>query len=116
MPPPVIRDLRDAQPANWRARCSHPRSGRLAFDTQIVDTAKHQPPVPAAPLARTQPGREHLAVHARQLAVKPRLQELRRYRRTLLPSVKRTRQPAMEDHVNRHARLGARVLINADWH
>ena len=35
-------------------------------------------------LARTQPGREHLAVHARQLAVEPGLHILRRHRRPLL--------------------------------
>src|ERR1700730_5264005 len=38
----------------------------------------------AAEIARAQSGREHLAIHARQLALEPRLQILRRHPRPLL--------------------------------
>ena len=59
-----------------------------------------------APLARVEPGRERLAVHARQLAVQPRLQLLRRHRRPLLRGLEQTRRSAMENHVDRTPGMG----------
>ena len=53
-----------------------------------------------------------LAIHARQLVVEPDLQILRRHRRAVLPSLEQPHRPTMEDHVPRHAQMGAWVLIN----
>ena len=49
---------------------------------------------------------ERLAVHARQLALKPRVQILRRNPRSLLLRVEQTHRSAMAHHVHRYARLG----------
>lgn len=78
--------------------------------------AEHHPPAAATPFARTEPGREHLALHARQLALEPRLQGLRRHRRPLLRRLERSRRSAMAHPINRQARMGGRVLINARWY
>ena len=74
------------------------------------------PPQSAQGGARAEPCRERLAVHARQLVVEPDLHILRRHRRALLRSLEQAHRPALEDHVHRHARLGAWVLINARWY
>ena len=59
---------------------------------------------------------ECLAIHARQLVVEPDLQILRRHRRAVLPSLEQPHRPTMEDHVPRHAQMGAWVLINDRWY
>jgi len=58
----------------------------------------------------SQSGRECLAVHPRQLALQPRLPLLPRHSRTLLLCLEQPRRPALDNHVNRVARLGAAVL------
>src|SRR3954470_4267100 len=63
-------------------------------------------------MSRAQSGRKRLAVPARQLAVEPCLQILRRSRRPLLCGVEQARQSALAHHVHRIAPLGAPVLIN----
>src|SRR5262249_24161664 len=65
---------------------------------------------------RAQPGRERLAVHARQLALQPHLQILRRYRRPLLCGMEQARRSALAHHVHRTAPMGPRVLINGIWY
>jgi hypothetical protein len=55
------------------------------------------------------PQEKHLAVHAPELAIKPHLQILRRYRRPLLLCLEYTDQPTLEDHVHCSARLGNRA-------
>ena len=70
----------------------------------------------AATIARVEPGGECLAIHARQLVVEPDLQILRRHRRAVLPSLEQPHRPSMEDHVPRHAQMGAWVLINDRWY
>src|SRR6266516_1311037 len=65
---------------------------------------------------RAQPGRERLAVHARQLALQPHLQILRRSRRPLLCGMEQARRPALAHHVHRTAPMGPRVLINGIWY
>ena len=67
-------------------------------------------------MSRAQSGRKRLAVPARQLAVEPRLQILRRSRRPLLCGVEQARQSALAHHVHRIAPLGAPVLINGTWY
>src|SRR5215217_138272 len=49
------------------------------------------------------PGREYLAVHARQLAVKPHLHVLQRPPRPLLCSLEQARRPALAHHDHRPA-------------
>ena len=63
-------------------------------------------PAAAAALARTQPPRKHLAVHASELAVQPHLQILRRHRRSLLLRLEHPYRSALENHVHRPPRLG----------
>ena len=70
----------------------------------------------AAEIPRAQPGRERLAVHARQLALQPRLQILRRSRRPLLRGMEQARRSALAHHVHRIAPMGARVLISGTWY
>src|SRR6201984_1171504 len=70
----------------------------------------------AAEVPRAQPGRERRAVHARQLALHPQLQILRRSRRPLLCGMEQARRPALAHHVHRTAPMGPRVLINGIWY
>src|SRR5262245_26907280 len=67
-------------------------------------------------MPRTQPCRKRLAIHARQLALKSRLQILRRSRRALLRGLEQARRSALAHHVHRIASMGARVLINGTWY
>jgi hypothetical protein len=59
-----------------------------------------------------EPGREPLAVPARQLAVQPGLPLLPRHPRPLLLRLEQTRRPALDHHVDRLTRMGIWVLIN----
>src|SRR6202011_1536209 len=70
----------------------------------------------AAEIARAQSGREHLAIHARQLALEPRLQILRRHPRPLLLRLEQAHRHALEDHVHRDQRLGLPVMIIKTWY
>src|ERR1700752_542319 len=74
------------------------------------DSDQHLPPAAAARPRAKQP-REHLAVHAPELALQPNLQILRRHRRPLLLRLEHTHRPAVEDHVNCATRLGSRRLL-----
>src|SRR5258705_11908153 len=67
-------------------------------------------------MPRAQPGRERLAVHARELALKPRLPVLPQYPRSLLPRLEQARRTALDHHVYRSSRLGTRVLITGSWY
>src|ERR1700745_4232710 len=72
--------------------------------------------ISATEVPRAQPGRERLAVHARQLALQPHLQILRRSRRPLLCGMEQARRQALAHHVHRIAPMGPRVLINGIWY
>jgi hypothetical protein len=52
-----------------------------------------------------EPAGKYLAVHARQLAVKPRLRHLRPRHRRCLRRLAQTHRKARSDHLHRHARL-----------
>jgi hypothetical protein len=54
----------------------------------------------ATQIMRTQPRRKHLVIYARKLAIKPRLQIIRGYRRPLLLYLENTAQPPMDKHIN----------------
>ena len=83
----------------------------MAFLKRIGNPRQHNPRASAAEIARTQPGRNNLAVHARQLALKPRLQIIQRYHRPLLLRMEPTHRPAMEDYVYRVEKLGAPMIL-----
>src|SRR4051794_29952094 len=70
----------------------------------------------AGPSARVEPGREHLAVLARQLVVEPRVRLLRRHRRPLLRRLEPPHRPALDHHVHRPPRLGQCMRISAGWY
>src|ERR1700686_1654991 len=70
----------------------------------------------AAEITRAQSGREHLAIHARQLALEPRLQILRRHPRPLLLRLEQAHRHALENHVHRDQRLGLPVMIIKTWY
>src|SRR5215813_12602397 len=75
------------------------------------DPEQHLAAATASPFARTQSPGKHLAVHAPELAIKPHLQILRRYRRPLLLCLEYADRPTLEDHVYRSARLGNRASV-----
>src|SRR5437762_7822850 len=81
---------------------------------QAHRAAEHHARPAAAQMPRTQSGRECLAVHPRQLALQPRLPL--RHPRTLLLCLEQARRPALDDYVDRIARLGTAVLINGTWY
>src|ERR1700732_889438 len=70
----------------------------------------------AAEIARAQSGREHLAIHARQLALEPHLQIPRRHPRPLLLRLEQAHRHALENHVHRDQRLGLPVMIIKTWY
>src|SRR5262249_32446058 len=70
----------------------------------------------AAKMPRAQSGRKCLAVHARQLALEPSLQILRRSRRPLLQRLEQAGRSALAHHVHWTPPMGARVLINGNWY
>ncbi len=60
----------------------------------------------AAEVARAEPGREHLAVHARQLALKSGLPNPRPNPRPLLRGLEQADRPAPDHHVHRPPEIG----------
>src|SRR5262249_44997775 len=89
---------------------------RLALVETPRRAGQHHHHCAAAKMPRTQPCRKRLAIHARQLALKSRLQILRRSRRALLRGLEQARRSALAHHVHRIASMGARVLINGTWY
>src|SRR5208337_1550980 len=92
------------------------RSGRLASLRPPQRSAKHHAGPATRKMSRTEPAGKRLAVHARQLALKPGLQILRRHRRPLLRRLEQARRSTLENHVHRNARLGVQVLISERWY
>ena len=66
----------------------------------------------AGEMSGAQSAGKRLAVPARQLALKPNLQILRRCRRPLLRGLEQPRRSTLADHVHRPSQLGPWVLIN----
>src|SRR5260370_2730713 len=83
---------------------------------QAPGSRQYQHRAAAAEIARAEPDRKHLAVHARQLALQPRVQIRRGHRRSLLRCLEQARRTALAYHVYRPTRLGAWVLISAPWY
>jgi len=59
---------------------------------------------------------EYLAVHARQLALEPRLHILRQHRRPLRLGLEQAGRPAVAHHVHRATQMGTWVMSNAGWY
>ncbi len=74
--------------------------------TQRGCPRQHHPRPTAAKGTRGEPGRERLAVHPGHLAFDPRFQDLRRHRRSLLPSLEHPQASTRARHLNRRARRG----------
>src|ERR1700732_1681948 len=89
-----------------------PRSGGMACLDEAARTKQHHALSVAAEIARAQPRRKHLPIYARQLALKPHLQILRRHFGPLLFCLEQTYRHALENNVHRHARLGSSVIIS----
>jgi len=70
----------------------------------------------ASPSARIEPGREHLAVPARELVVEPRVRLLPQHRRSLLRRLEPPHRPALAHHVHRPPGLGQCMRISAGWY
>ncbi len=96
-----------ARRATRRPRRAVRGSGGLARHREAKRVRKHDARPAAVQIARAQSSREHLAIHARQLALQPDLQKLRRHRRSLLLQLEQTGCVPMVDNVNRNARLGS---------
>ena len=81
-------------------------SSRLTPLRTAGHTVQHHHRAAARKMPRTEPGRQRLAVHARQLAVQPRVPVLRRHCRPLLPRLEQARRSALARHVSWITGLG----------
>src|SRR5208337_4117969 len=88
----------------------------MAHDAPPRRARQHHHRSPAAEMPRAEPAGERLGVHARQLALQSDLHLLRQHRRSLLRRLEQARPTALDHHVDRNARLGARVLIRESWY
>src|SRR6266567_2963349 len=123
--PSAPRDQRTASTYIFGAVCPKEGKGAAlimpacnteAMNLHLAEIAATVAPAAHAILLVDQPGRERLAVHARQLALQPHLQILRRSRRPLLCGMEQARRSALAHHVHRTAPMGPRVLINGIWY
>ena len=62
------------------------------------------------------PGREYMAVHARQLAFQPGLHIPRKHHRPLLRSLEQAHRSTVAHHDHRAPQMGPWVVINAAWY
>src|SRR5580698_11552927 len=99
-----------------RTRGASRRSGRLASVGPARHAAQHHLDPVAGEVSGAQSAGKRLAVPARQLALKPNLQILRRRRRPLLRGLEQPRRSTLADHVHRPSQLGPWVLINESWY
>jgi hypothetical protein len=99
------------------ARRARARLGRLAPVRQAHRAAEHHARPAAVQMPRIQSGRECVAVFIRDNWLSNRVfRSLRRHPRTLLLCLEQARRPALDDYVDRIARLGTAVLINGTWY
>src|SRR5262249_7101221 len=102
-------------------RARHPRHplgrpSRLAHVDTPRRSGQHHHHSAATEMPRAKPGRKRLAVHARKLALEPRVQIIRRSRRPLLRGLEQARRSALAHHVHRIAPMGPPVLISGTWY
>ncbi len=97
--------------------CSWPRNmmGRMAHHGQTQNAEEPDRHSAAIALAGTEPGGEHLAIHARQLAFKPRLRKLRCHTGSWLRRLEQAYPATRNHYLNRTAKMGAHrsILIAA---
>src|ERR1700733_10516133 len=88
----------------------------MAHLAKTRNPGQHYASAVTGQVSGAQSGRERLGVHARQLAVKPHLQILRRSPRSLLRILEQTHRPTLAHYVHRNAKMGSRVLISGNWY
>jgi hypothetical protein len=71
--------------------------------------------VPLLPESPELTSRKYLAVHARQLALEPGFQILRRHPQSLLLRLEQAHRYALENYVHRNKRMGLSVVISETW-
>ncbi len=112
--PSSAGNLRQRRPRRpWHR---YPRSGRMAPVKNPRGAGQHHASALAAEITRTQPGREHLAVHPRQLALESSLHVLSRYPRPLLLRLEQPHQTALDHYVDRATKMGPSVISRAGWY
>jgi hypothetical protein len=79
----------------------------MAYHGQACNSVQHHASAVAAKITGTEPGGKHMAVQARQLAVQPRLQILRPYRRIVLRCLEQPHRPTVENNVHRTQKMGS---------
>ena len=92
------------------------RPRRMAYDAETQYPEKHHADLAAFPLARTEPGRKHLAISARQLAVQPRLRNLRRHHRRRLRRLAKAHRAPRRSHQSECAIGLISVNLNSRWY
>src|SRR3954463_13335573 len=113
---PLRRHGRDATPPrrdrpNGEARCPRrpaPRQGRLAYDACPPGAEQHHDDPLAVACPGIEPGREHLAAPAPDMALEPRLRYLRRHHRRRLRRLAEAHRSARNHHLNRLTPMGPR--------
>jgi hypothetical protein len=81
-----------------------------------VPGKQYDPRSIAARVTRVEPSRKYLAVHARQLALEPGFQILRRHPQSLLLRLEQAHRYALENYVHRNKRMGLSVVISETWY
>lgn len=118
----IAREWYDLQKPTWVPRhADGMQNGSAAAlrgegPRQARGPCQHQHRRLARQVPRAEPDREHLAVHARQLALQPRLHLLRQHRRPLLRGMEQAGRSALAHHDDRTQTMGSSVLINAGWY
>ena len=82
-------------------------SRSLAHNRRAPGARQYHADLPALTVAGTEPAGEHLAVPTFQLAIKPRLRQLRGYRHGLLRGMEQTRRYSGRHQIHRNAAMGA---------
>ena len=118
-PIPLRRDFEASQLRGLARRTKDgPQARRLLALAAIYDgaTRSEAAKIGDVGLQIVRTGRKRLAVHARKLALEPRVQIIRRSRRPLLRGLEQARRSALAHHVHRIAPMGPRVLISGTWY
>jgi hypothetical protein len=91
-------------------------SNRICLAIAELYPAQRHASAATARVSRTKPGREHMAVHLRQLVVKQDLRILRPNRWPMLRSMEEAHRTALDNHFHRTMEIGVWVLIGAAWY
>ena len=95
--------LRSCQRRSW---CGADGPGRMAHHRQAECSQKHLDRPAAVALAGAEPGGERLAVHAPELALEPRLPNLRCHSRCWMRRLEQAPRPAGPHQINRSKKMG----------